>query len=145
MRIAAFAVLLALSLPGQENFYRFAIERDRLAGAPDFSWLNRPLRAADRLFVCGAHFCRVGPDLEPGTRDDEQVRLFGTNAVFGGNFPEEADAVRIARRLRRLGVNVLRLHHMDTSPDRDPQQARSVLTTDPYPTLNPVSVRRLRR
>ncbi|MCS7314959.1 MAG: hypothetical protein NZ554_05775, partial [Bryobacteraceae bacterium] len=73
------------------------------------------------------------------------VRLFGTNAVFGGNFPEERDAERIARRLRRLGVNVLRLHHMDTSPDRVPAEARSILTTDPFPTLNPVAVRRLRR
>jgi len=145
MRIAAFLLLLARFLAAQEGFYRFAVEQDRLSGAPDFSWLNRPLTAADRLFVCGAHFCRVGPDLKPGTRDDERVRLFGTNAVFGGNFPEEADAQRIARRLRRLGVNVVRLHHMDTSPDRNPEEARSILTTDPYPTLNPVSVRRLRR
>jgi hypothetical protein len=145
MRIAAILILLAQSLAAQEGFYRFAVERDRLSGAPDFSWLNRPLTPADRLFVCGAHFCRVGPDLKPGTGDDERVRLFGTNAVFGGNFPEEADAQRIARRLRRLGVNVVRLHHMDTSPDRNPGEARSILTTDPYPTLNPVSVRRLRR
>jgi hypothetical protein len=65
MRIAAILILLAQSLAAQEGFYRFAVERDRLSGAPDFSWLNRPLTPADRLFVCGAHFCRVGPDLKP--------------------------------------------------------------------------------
>ena len=33
---------------------------------------------------------------------------------------------------------------MDSSPDRNPSDARSLLTTGPYPTLNPVSVERLR-
>jgi len=144
MRAAILAILLAAPAAAQESFYPFAADPDRLAGAPDFSRLNRPLTPADRLFVCGPHFCRVGPDLRPGTADDQPVRLLGTNAVFGGAFPEPSDASRIARRLRRLGVNLVRLHHMDTSPDRDPAQARSILTSGPYPTLNPVSTERLR-
>ena len=41
----------------------------------------------------------------------QRVRLFGANIAFGGNFPEPADAVRIAKRLRRLGFNLVRLHH----------------------------------
>jgi hypothetical protein len=128
----------------EDRFYRFEIRQDELRGAPDFGFLNRPLAASDRIFVRDGRFMRVGADLKPNTRDDERVRFFGTNAVFGGAFPEEKDAVRIARRLRRLGVNLVRLHHMDSSPDKDPQQARSILTTDPYPTLNRVSVGRLR-
>lgn len=145
MRLALAFALVVLPLAAQQDFYRFSVDQDRLGGAPDFSFLNRPLTPADRLFVRDGHFYRVGPDLKPGTADDERVRLFGTNAVFSGAFPEEADAARIARRLRRLGVNVVRLHHMDTSPDRNPEEARSILTTGPYPTLNQVSVRRLRR
>lgn len=148
MRWAVAAVLFVLPAglwSAEDRYYRFHVEQDALSGAPDFSFLNRPLTAADRIFIRDGHFYRVGPDGKPNTRDDERVRLFGTNAVFGGCFPEEADAVRIARRLRRLGVNLVRLHHMDTSPDKDPQQARSILTTDPYPTLNPVSVARLRK
>jgi len=145
MRTLLMVVFFASALAAQQGFYQFAVDQDRLSGAPDFSWLNQPLTPADRLFVCGPHFCRVGKDLKPGTADDQPVRLFGTNAVFSGAFPEEADAVRIARRLRRLGVNLVRLHHMDTSPDRDPKDARSILTTDPYPTLNPVALARLRR
>ncbi len=125
--------------------YRFHIEQDRLAGAPDFSFLNQPLGAADRVFVRDGHFYKVGADLRPRTGDDVRLRFFGVNLCFGANFPEADDAARIARRLRRLGVNLVRLHHMDTSPDSDPANARSLLTTGPYPTLNPVAVARLRR
>jgi len=145
MRTLLALTLVLVPLAAQENFYRFAADPDRLGGAADFSFLNRALTPADRLFVRDGHFFRVGKDLKPNTGDDERVRLFGTNAVFSGAFPEEGDADRIARRLRKLGVNVVRLHHMDTSPDRDPEEARSILTTGPYPTLNPVSVKRLRR
>jgi hypothetical protein len=142
----AFYVALALALPvlAEDRFYQFAVEQDRLTGAADFSFLNRPLTAADRLFVRDGHFHRVGRDQKPNTADDERVRLFGVNLCFGANFPAEADAGRIARRLRKLGVNLVRLHHMDSSPDRDPKEARSLLTDGPYPTLNPVSVARLR-
>ena len=41
-------------------------------------------------------------------------------------------------------MNLVRLHHMDTSPDRDPADAGSTLTTGPYPTLNKVAIARLR-
>ncbi|MCC7174761.1 MAG: hypothetical protein IT159_06155 [Bryobacterales bacterium] len=144
----AFLVICAAAatLPclAQDRYYTFFADLDRLGGAADFSFLNRPLTPADRLVVHDGHFYRVGKDLKPGTRDDERLRLFGVNLAFSGNFPEEKDAVRIARRLRRLGVNLVRLHHMDSSPDSDPQQARSILTTGPYPTLNPVAVSRLR-
>ncbi len=144
MRVICAALLLALPALTEDRFYRFAVDQDRLTGAADFSFLNRPLTAADRLFVRDGHFYRLGRDRRPNTADDERVRLFGTNLCFGGNFPEQADAVRIARRLRKLGINLVRLHHMDSSPDRDPKEARSLLTTGPYPTLNPVSVARLR-
>ncbi len=137
-------VLLVTAAGADDRMFRFEVDQDRVAGAADFSFLNRTLTQADRLFVCGEHFCRVGKDLQPHTPDDERVRLFGVNTAFAANFPEEADAVRIAKRLRRLGVNLVRLHHMDTSPDAEPASARSILTTGPYPSLNQVSLARLR-
>ncbi len=141
-----WTVLWAACLGAAEPaYYQFAVDQDRLGGDVDFSFLNRPLEPRDRIFVRGAEFRRVGADLEPGTCDDEPVRFFGVNLAFGGNFPEERSAERIARRLRRLGVNIVRLHHMDTSPDAKPETARSILTTEPYPTFNPVTVARLRR
>jgi hypothetical protein len=136
-RMFRYAALVALSLPAfGQGLYPFALDQDRLGGAVDFSFLNHPLTAEDRLVVCGEHFCRAG--------DGTRVRLYGVNLAFGANFPTADDAPRIARRLRRFGVNLVRLHHMDSSPDARPSDARSILTTGPYPTLNTVSVARLR-
>lgn len=119
----------------QPRAFRVSIDQDRLAGAVDFSFLNQPLTADHRVTVRDGRFVDA-----LGRR----VRFWGVNLAFGANFPEPADAARIAKRLRRLGVNLVRLHHMDTSPDADPSNARSILTTGPYPTLNPVAVERLR-
>jgi hypothetical protein len=134
---ALCAAALLWSCPGySQQFFPFSFDQDHLTGAPDFSSLNRPLAPGDQLKVCGEHFCR--------SSDGARVRLFGVNFAFGANFPEEADAPKIAKRLRRLGINLVRLHHMDSAPDRNPADARSLLTTGPYPTLNPISVKRLR-
>ena len=138
------ALWLVSGLFGQGNLYEFHLQQDQLEGAPDFSWLNRPLTPADRLFIRDGHFTRLGEDLTPFTADDERIRLFGANLCFGANFPAQTEAVRIAQRLRRLGVNLVRLHHMDSQPDSNPANAGSLLTTGPYPTLNPVAAARLR-
>jgi hypothetical protein len=130
--IAFFACLAS----AQDRLYKFEVDQDRAAGVIDFSRLNTPLTPASRIRVCDDHFCD-----STGAR----VRFMGVNLAFGANFPEEQDAARIAKRLRKLGVNLVRLHHMDTSPDADPANARSILTTGPYPTLNPISIARLRR
>jgi len=144
MRALWLCWLAAAPLAGQPEFYRFAVHQDELEGAPDFSRLNRPLEAADRIFVRQGHFYRVGADLTPGTEDDERVRFFGLNLCFGANFPAPEEAGRIARRLRKLGVNLVRLHHMDSQPDADPNNAGSTLTRGPYPSFNPVALERLR-
>ncbi len=146
MRIFFLTLWLLSMVPAfsQDNFFPFAIDQDGLRGAPDFSFLNHPLQPADRLFVRDGHFYRVGADLRANSNDDERVRLCGVNLAFGANFPTAGDAARIAKRLRRLGVNLVRLHHMDSQPDRDSDTANSLLTTDPYPTPNPVAITRLR-
>lgn len=117
---------------------------DALGGVLDYGWLNSPLTPADRVAVNGAHFVKVGDDGVPGTADDERVRFFGVNVSFGANFPEQQDARRIAKRLRRLGVNLVRLHHLDSRPDERPEDAGSLLLKAPFPTLNPQAVTRLR-
>jgi hypothetical protein len=119
----------------QTGWFPFTIDQDGLTGAVDFSHLNRPLTAAGRISVKDGHFVNA-----KGGR----VRFWGVNFAFGANFPEQKDAVRLAKRLRRLGVNLVRLHHMDTSPDTDPAVCRSILTTGPYPTFNPIAMARLR-
>jgi len=138
-------LLLASGIPAADPpVFPFSIDADSLSGPADFSFLNHPLTAADRVFVRDGHFYAVGKDLRPFTEDDVRVRMFGVNLAFAGNFPEERDAIRIAKRLRRIGVNLVRFHHMDSSPDAAPGDARSILTTGPFPSFNPVSMRRLR-
>ena len=46
----------------------------------------------------------------------ERIRFFGVNFCFGANFPRPADAEKIAARLARFGINVVRFHHMDGQP-----------------------------
>ena len=58
-----------------------------------------------RVEVRGAHFYRGG----------ERVRFFGINCAFGANLPTRAEAPIMAARLAALGINNVRLHHMDTS------------------------------
>lgn len=41
------------------------------------------------------------------------IRFFGTNLVADGAFPTETKAWFIAGRLRKLGFNLVRFHHMD--------------------------------
>jgi hypothetical protein len=135
---ASLLLALAVTLPGQgQTLYSFGIDQDGLQGAPDFSFLNQPLTASDRVLVGDGHFYTVA---------GQRVRFFGVNLAFGANFPVKEDAVRIARRLRRLGVNLVRLHHMDSSPDpaSNPSNANSILVNGPYPAFNDVSVQRLR-
>ncbi len=125
-------------------FYRFAVSEDTLGGAPDRSAMNRPLDAAARMVARDGHFWRVGADGRPGTADDERLRLYGVNLSFAANFPSAADAPRLARRLRKLGFNAVRLHHLDSAPDTRVDPPRSVLTPGPFPTFQPAAVERLR-
>ena len=99
--VVLLLLVLAGTVRGQSGFYPFAIDQDALAGAADFSSLNKPLTAADALVARDGHFYReIGGD---------PVRLFGVNLVLSANLPEPSDGVRIARRLRKLGVNLVRL------------------------------------
>jgi hypothetical protein len=41
------------------------------------------------------------------------VRFFGVNIVADGAFPEKSPASSIAGRLRKMGVNLIRFHHLD--------------------------------
>ncbi len=43
----------------------------------------------------------------------ERIRFWGTNLVAGGAFPPKNDAWFIAGRLRKMGFNLIRFHHMD--------------------------------
>jgi len=149
-RVFSIALLMDLAAPSQTTppVYPFSFDQDNLHGAPDFSYLNHPLTQADRVFVKNGHFYTVGRDHRPNTPDDQRVRFFGVSIAFGANFPDPAagDPQRIAKRLRRLGINLVRLHHMDSEPDPvgDASEFNSTLTVGPYPSFNDNGLKRLR-
>lgn len=137
-------LLFSRALVAEEMFYQASILQDALQGIVDFSWLNHPLKESDKVIVKNSRFYIIGKDLKANTEDDVPLRLFGVNLAFEANFPTEDDAKRIAKRFARLGVNLVRLHHMDSNPDIDPHDAKSILLSGPFPSINMQSIARLR-
>jgi hypothetical protein len=43
----------------------------------------------------------------------DRIRFFGDNLTFGSCFPDKETSTALAIRLKRLGMNVMRFHHMD--------------------------------
>ncbi|MCS7253819.1 MAG: carbohydrate binding domain-containing protein [Armatimonadota bacterium] len=67
-------------------------------------WLHKPAGKFGHV--------RVGKDghLYVG---NERIRFFGVNLCFGACFPRKEDAEKIAARMAKFGINVVRFHHMD--------------------------------
>lgn len=59
-----------------------------------------------RIVTTGAHFYHEA-------RPQAPVRLLGANLCFGANFPEKPLAERMAKAMRALGYNAVRIHHFD--------------------------------
>lgn len=77
---------------------------DAAPGVADVSgWADRPAGKFGPLVVRDGHFF-AGP---------KRVRLLGVNLCFGANFPEKADADKVAARMAKFGINCARFHHMD--------------------------------
>lgn len=68
-------------------------------------WLDKP--AGSRGHV------RVGDDAH-FYAGNERIRFLGVNVSFAGGMPSKEDAPKVAGRLAKFGVNVVRFHHMDT-------------------------------
>jgi hypothetical protein len=96
---------------------------DGSTGPTDLAWLNH--KPAGRF---GPVTARSDGRLYVG---DEPIRFFGVNLCYGANLPEKPAAEKIAARLAKFGINIVRVHHLDERrfPDgiwhRDPQQART--------------------
>jgi hypothetical protein len=109
-------------LAAEEPLFPFVISYDAPGNVTDVSaWLQRP--AGKQGFVRDRGG-RLATDAGP-------IRFWGTNFVFGACFPAHDEAGRVAVRLARLGINCVRMHHMDAhaiwgnSPNKltiDPQQ-----------------------
>jgi len=117
-----FCLLTLSPVSAEEAMFPFVISYDAPENVTNVSgWLPRPagkhgfVRAKDGHFVTDA-----GPQ-----------RFWATNLCFEACFPPHDAAERVAARLARLGINCVRMHHMDMhsiwgkSPDKttiDPEK-----------------------
>ncbi len=107
-RVAVFLMVLtglpAGAAAADEPLFPFVISYETPENVTNLSgWLERP--AGRRGFVRtedGHLVTRNGP-----------IRFWGTNLCFEACFPSHEQAERLAARLARLGINCVRMHHMD--------------------------------
>jgi hypothetical protein len=104
-----------------DGLFPFVVSYDTPANVTNASsWLGKPAGAGG--------FIRAGDGSLKN--DSGPVRFWATNICFEGCFPTHPQAERLAARLGRLGINCVRMHHMDNfsiwgdSPNK--------LTIDPH-------------
>ena len=100
-----FSLLLAAHLASDD--FPFVIQWDDSSHgvATDAAFLNRkPAGANGRIVARNGQFV----ESETGRR----VRFFGTNIAGPEAFPSHSDAIRIAAHLAKMGINIVRLHHL---------------------------------
>jgi hypothetical protein len=85
------------------------------------SWNDKPAGGKGFVSVAGGHLSVGG----------KRLQLLGANVTFGGNAPAHADADIVARRMARFGINIVRLHHMDTHEAPNGLLQRDGVTFDP--------------
>ncbi len=74
----------------------------------DVSFLNaKPAGVHGYVVAKNGHFVE--------TNTGKRVRFLGVNFAAKDAFPSHADAEKVAARLANLGINIVRLHHMDNS------------------------------
>jgi hypothetical protein len=94
----------AQSFTGGFNFALPAIDTSTVASLPSFP--KRPIGSGEFVTIGGdGHFSVSGA----------LIRFFGTNCVADGAFPQLGDVWFIAGRLRKMGYNLVRMHHLDNS------------------------------
>jgi len=133
MRLARLALLVLplLSLPARAEEAPFPFVMPWDDDSPNLTnlsdWNDKP---------AGKHgFIRVRDGkLFAG---DERIRFLGVNIVFGSSQVSREEADKVAARLARFGVNIVRLHHMDSSPT-----PRGILQKDRR-TLDPEAMEKL--
>jgi len=89
------------------EFFPWPYAEPQAGSALDCSVLNvKPAGSRGRIQVRDGHFV---------TADGHRLRFWGCNISSNENFPDEAAARRLARRLAQGGINIARLHHLDNS------------------------------
>lgn len=128
--LALFMVLPAVDLAAQSSWFPLALPWDDSSKTSiDASDLLVDFPGQDPAGVIDARgYLRAGPDGHfYFEKTGKRARFWGVNLTFNadfppcideslraGEFPDQRAADKLARRLAKLGVNVVRFHHMDT-------------------------------
>ena len=96
--------------PDRTNWFDYPIAR---LGLPvDLSFMNQD--SEGNYIPAGSRgFLRVD-DGRLVFEDGTEGRFWGVNLTAGATLPEAARAIELADRLARLGINAVRLHHLDS-------------------------------
>lgn len=103
-----------LTLTFQSPMFPFVVPwNDSVPGtATDVSFLNvMPAGKNGPIIAAGGHF------IESKTK--QRVRFLGTNITAKMAFPSKSDADAVAARLAKLGINIVRFHHLQNNWDLD--------------------------
>lgn len=98
----------------QENAFPFVMPWNAAptGTAMDVGFLNAgPAGSQGRIIVRGGRFVE--------SKTGKRVRFFGTNVGAKAAFPALEDAEPIARRMKMLGINLVRFHHLNNGWDLD--------------------------
>jgi hypothetical protein len=92
---------------------------------------KKAITEAERVAINGSNFIVSG----------KPYKFWGANLVAGGAFPTKTLAPSIAGRMRKMGINLIRFHHMDnpTWSGNDNSLVNSTTTR----SLNPITLDRL--
>lgn len=108
---------------------------DASSGPADFSGLlHAPAGKFGHVHVHEGRL-HVGDDGANGPR--QRIRFWGVNLSFAANFATREEAVAVAGRLAKFGVNCVRFHHMDRHA-----APRGILTQD-LRSIDPAQLERL--
>ena len=91
---------------------------------------KKAITEADRVSVNGSNFVVSG----------KPYRFWGVNLVAGGAFPTKTVAASIAGRMRKMGINLVRFHHMENPWAGNDN---SLVGTTSTRSLNPTTLDRL--
>ena len=105
MLVAMMMAVALTAAPSDEGLFPFVIRPDAEGSAMDMSaLLPKPAGKNGFLRCAGEHFVDAR---------GKTVRLNGINLTGAANFPEHAEADRLAAQFARLGFNCVRMHLFD--------------------------------
>jgi Carbohydrate binding domain/Secretion system C-terminal sorting domain len=131
--IALILLLFAAELSAQNfsNGFNFALPFNDSTPSVFLPFFpKKTITDAERVSVSGSNFIVAG----------KPYKFWGVNMVAGGAFPTKSLTPSIVGRMRKMGINLVRFHHMDNSWG---STEISLVNSTSSRSLNPITLDRL--